>query len=484
MKAVRIDRRQVLRGSGGITLALPFLPSLYPRRADGAELVPGLKPCFAAMTTVHGAVLEQNMYPAASTLTQSTVHLPGHNIKSGPLQGTTLSPVLKSASLTPKLVAKLNVLRGFDFPYYIGHHNGGHLGNYVRSDQGPKNMAEFATIDQIMANSASFYPDLGRVKLRAMVTGRGGFGGAPSFTYANPQAKTGAVNNIQPSSDAAGMFRNLFSGATSTPVPVVSRKPIVDRVLQSYRDLAKGNRRISVDDKSRLDAHVSHLAELERRLKVSQPSSAQCGNLKAPGGDYQGMNDVIAFAFACGTSRVATISLPAGTYGNHSGNWHQDVAHNAGSNQPKLTECLQRSFDLVFVDLMKKLEALEVAPGVTALDLSLVQWTQEAGWNTHDAQDMAIVTAGSANGFFKTGLFVDYRSTKKMKMFGSYQQQMLGLMHRQWLATALQAMGVPPSEFEKNGKAGYGDPLMSADFLAAVPAQIHQNASQPVPIIT
>ncbi len=347
MKAVRIDRRQVLRGTGGITVALPFLPSLYPRRADGAELVPGLKPCFAAMTTVHGAVLEQNMYPATSTLTQSTVHLPGHTIKSGPLQGTTLSPVLKSASLTSKLVSKLNVLRGFDYPYYIGHHNGGHLGNFVRSDQGPKNMAAFATIDQIMANSPSFYPDL-----------------------------------------------------------------------------------------------------------------------------------------ACGTSRVATISLPAGTYGNHSGNWHQDVAHNAGSNQPKLTECLQRSFDLVFVDLMKKLEALEVAPGVTALDLSLVQWTQEAGWNTHDAQDMAIVTAGSAHGFFKTGLFVDYRSTKKMKMFGSYQQQMLGLMHRQWLATALQAMGVPPSEFEKNSKAGYGDPLMSADYVAAVPAPIHQNASQPVPVLT
>jgi len=484
MKAVRIDRRQVLRGAGGFTLALPFLPSLFPRRADGAELVAGRGPNFAAMTTVHGAVLPQGMYPGAGTLTQSTDFLPGHTIKHGPLQGTALSPVLTSSSLTPKLVSKMNVLRGFDFPYYIGHHNGGHLGNYVRSDQGPKNMASFATIDQFMANSQSFYKDLGGVRLRSMVTGRGGMGGAPSFAYANPQAQSGAVNNIPPSSDAGAMFKTLFSGSTASPTPVASRKPVVDRVLQNYRELAKGNRRISVDDRARLDAHVTHLAEMERRLSVSRPMSAQCGNLKAPGGDYQGMNDVIAFAFACGTSRVATISLPAAAFAVNAGNWHQGVAHQAGSNQPKLTQALQRSFDLVFVDLMKKLEALEVAPGVTALDLTLLQWTQEAGWITHEAQDMPIITAGSANGFFKTGMFVDYRSTRKMKMFGTPQQQNLGLMHRQWLATALQAMGVPPSEFEKNGKPGYGDPLMSGNFVAAVPAQIHQNASKPVPVIT
>ena len=59
----------------------------------------------------------------------------------------------------------MNVLCGLDVPFYIAHNTGLHLGNYARNDgNGGDGKAVQAfprpTIDQIMAWSPSFYPDL------------------------------------------------------------------------------------------------------------------------------------------------------------------------------------------------------------------------------------------------------------------------------------------------------------------------------------
>lgn len=499
MKTIEVTRRQVLRGAGGFTLVLPLLPSLYPR---GVRAQLATRPCFAAMMTAHGAVHPSDMYPTSAQ--PNTMNLySGHTIKWGPLQvdgSGRISNVLRAPNLTPALTAKLNVLRGFDYPFYIGHHSGGHLGNFVRSDQGPKNLEAFATIDQIMAWSPSFYRDANSFRQRSMVFGSNGFPGAVSFGYANPAAKTGAVNAISPEGNLVNLFQRLFGGSSgggSQSPTAPARTPIIDRVMQSYRSLRQSNRRLSADDRERLEAHVTFLTDLQRRLMASGGSGggatpAQCTNVMQPTltnamNGYPAYNSIIALAFACGVSRVATINLPSGTFTSvPHGPWHQDVAHNhrTAANQRALAEAAQKSFEYVFVDLMRKLDALEIAPGTTALDATLIQWTHESGYITHDAQDMPIVTAGKAGGFFKTGLWVDYRSGKKMRLFGSLQEQSLGLLHRQWLATALQAMGVPPSEFEKNGRPGYGDPYMDSGYTSNVPAQTHQNASQPVPVIT
>ena len=35
-----------------------------------------------------------------------------------------------------RVLGKMTVMRGFDIPFYIGHHTGGHLGNFARKDHG------------------------------------------------------------------------------------------------------------------------------------------------------------------------------------------------------------------------------------------------------------------------------------------------------------------------------------------------------------
>ena len=45
-------------------------------------------------------------------------------------------------------------------------------------------------------------------------------------------------------------------------------------------------------------------------------------------------------------------------------------------------------------------------------------------------------------------------------------------------------MGIPPADFEKNGKSGYGGPYWDAQYDKAVSPNVINRASDPIPIIT
>jgi hypothetical protein len=500
MKKFVVNRRQILRGAGGFTLGLPFLPSLIERQSQAADL--SRQPVFAAINSVHGGCKSENMYPSDALLSQSKELFPGHTAKFGDLAAGVsngqLSRVMKGAGLTPQLAAKLNVIRGIDYPYYSGHHSG-QLGNYAVNDQGPGGLKQNASIDQVMAWSPSFYKDTAGVKMRSIVTGRGGFQMGCSFAWANPMLGSGAVNRMNVEGSAKALFDKLVAGAPPASPSAPPRKTIVDRIAQNYKSLRQSNRRLSKDDKARLDAHITHLAELERQL-TAVPARVCGGNtlkgdtsgLSPAGGGgrqlYPLLNDVIVAAMACGTTRIATIGVPPESFHDFGGGYHQSIAHNSGADGPQQTvlSVHQGIFEFVFLDLAKKMEAVSLAPGRTLLDDAMVQWTQESGWETHNAREGCVMMAGSAAGFFKTGLYVDYRGTKRMKLFGTVEQHRLGLLHRQWLATGLAAMGIPKAEWEKFGKPGfgYGDPFMAPEYTTAQIKDVYEKASDPAPIIT
>jgi hypothetical protein len=53
----------------------------------------------------------------------------------------------------------------------------------------------------------------------------------------------------------------------------------------------------------------------------------------------------------------------------------------------------------------------------------------------------------------------------------------LGLLYSQILATVLQSMGVPPSEFERWGHKGYGVPFLSQQQGVPPYVKHYQNTS-------
>ena len=512
MKTIVIKRRQLLRGAGGFTLGLPFMASLCTPRGALAQAVPARRPRFVAFSTNHGGIDGPNMFPDQAQATSRLQLFPEHTIAHGRLtrrvEGTdaVLSPVLRApaALLSARLVGKMNVLRGLDIPFYIGHHTGGHLGNYARNDgngaEGRMVQAQpMPSIDQVLAWSPSYYRDLAGIKERSLIVGSGG---RLCWNYSNPAARSGAIQEVRGESSSQALFTRIFI-PPATP-GVAPRRPIVDRVMDSYRTLRNGNRRLSAADRQRLDDHLSRLSELERRLAVAERPPASCGSVTPPSEDasrYQNgytdpvsaqkraqlYNDVLVAAFTCGTSRVAVHGI-GDPFAGFVGDWHQDVAHRHTTvpAQQTLVQGLRLTFQSAILDLVSKLD-VEESPGVTYLDNSLVQWSQESGQATHVATSLPVITFGGAAGALKTGNYVDYRNQIPRASVKSDATipDFVGLTYNRWLGTVLQVLGLPRSEYERDGVPGYGVNFAAPEYSKGYGGpHVVASAGDKLPVIT
>jgi len=500
IRSAKRGRRQFLQGAGGFSLALPFLPSLMPRSAWGVE--PARLKHFVAMTTEHGAVKGTNMFPSTSALPNRTTLFPGHTAGWGPLaanangSNAVISSVLTAPNnrLTPRIIGKLNVILGLNIPFGIAHHTGGHLGNYARNDgNGDAGRAVQAfpmpTIDQVMAWSPSFYQSFGGIKERTMITGsRGGF----SYSWSNPQAKSGSVQEVTRTASARSLFDKIFVPNAATTPAQPPRVSIIDRVLTNYKNLRSGDRRLSASDKQRLDDHIARLNELDRKTAATAgPVSQSCGNQQKPAADgsgvakFQLMNDVFVAAFVCGSSRIGVMSI-ADVFAASADSWHQGTAHKwqDAAAQGRLVQHNNNVFAQIFLDLATKLDAVDMG-GHTLLDDTLIAWSQESGASTHDPVNMPVITAGAAAGAMKTGLLVDYRNTTPRAEYPYTRGEGLyvGLTWNRWLGTVLDLMGVPRSEFQTPSMKGYGHNYVENYFKNLhVPGSI-ESADQPLPFI-
>lgn len=477
-------RRLLLRGAAGFTLTIPFLPSVSENAAKAANDEPRR---FVAFGTDHGGIWQQSMCPSDSVLTDQQAYA-GHTVRRGDLPLSvangiaSISPVLSGDAgvLTPELAAKINLIRGLDVTFYLAHHRGGHLGNYAENDgngaDGPV-LEHRPTIDQVMAWSDNFYPDLTTTLERSLVIGANGM----SADYSSPSTRSGPVQNITPEQSSLVLFNKIFVPQED---PTEVRPPIVDRVLEDYNRLRQSNKRLSSEDRRRLDDHIDRVDELQRKLNVL----LSCGDIQEPtqsstdlyGSDFginpglqmqfwSLVNDVIVAAFACDTCRVVSARV-ADKFSTFAGDWHQDVAHQANSDpgqQQILADANQQFFEGVFLDLVAKLDAVEDGQGNTILDTTLVQWTQEAGVVTHDPIEMCVVTAGGAGDYFTTGQYVDYRNLDKPAHQGdgqsSFANTHIGLVYNQWLGNVAQSMGLDASEYESGAYGGYGEVMLSTE---------------------
>ncbi|WP_338866412.1 DUF1552 domain-containing protein [Myxococcus stipitatus] len=489
----RLDRRMFLRGAGGAALALPLLPSLLSPREAKAQS--GQRPkCFVHFRTPHGAIFGANMWPTDAALTQSLFYA-DHDVRRGDLAAPTnangdavISRVLtaRSSVLTPALLAKMNILRGLDYPMYMGHNFGAPLGYYDYDKQRPGTPR--ATIDQVMAHSPAFYPSVASVRKRSVaIAGSGTSSGTWGYNTPGVRSSGVASSSISGTESSLSLFDTLLAGASSpggTP-----RSPVVDKVLESYRRLRNGNGRLSSEDRVRLDQHIDAVAELQRRLETTTSAGCQVPprpttdnlSLRNSGtfaGDpaknveyFRLINEVLAVAMNCGVCRIATISIdeniqnltftPRAPQGE---DWHNNVVHPStvpGTNQDLVVQFNQVFFSQVFLDLVSRFERFSNGAGGTLLDDSLLAWGQENGNTPHFSFSLPVVTAGSAGGALKTGSYCDYRNiTRKVSGDSSTGAESnfiwSGLLHNQWLGTALQAMGIPKSEWSETDHPGYG----------------------------
>jgi Protein of unknown function (DUF1552) len=473
-----LSRRLVLTG-GGATVALPLFTSLLSSREARAQVAVAA-PNFVSYVNNHGGAWAASMFPSAPAQGTEVQTFAGQAMRRFPLVAqfgnsmARVSPILSAASskLTPLLLKKMFSIQGVDVPFYLAHNTGGALGNYAANDGNggegvvAQTQAKRRTVDQIMAWSPAFYPDLSGIRQRVLLTAN-----RVSYNYANPQTRTGAIQEIDSIDTPNRLFDSLFpSGGGPT-----QRKPIVDLVLESYKNL-RASARISAADKNRLDDHLQRLSEVQRRFGIQ----VSCGSVARPSnpsmsrslGDvmysaatalnptahtqyYQAINDVIVLALSCGVSRISVNHIKL-TLSDYAGDWHQEVAHQAeqpdGVKHAILAASYQRLFENVIVDLAAKLDAVDLVGG-TLLDRTLLAWTQECGNLTHSSTSVPVVGFGSAGGFLKTGFHHDYRDLSR-PFQNSGERGYPGLLWNQWLGTVLQAMRIPRNEWENKAVCG------------------------------
>lgn len=514
---IKVGRRHFLAGMGGFALAIPFLGSLEEKARAGA---PAVQPRYFYFGTDHGGCWDSNFFPQVMTTQSTTVPgVPGHTVSSGPLAVTVAgstatlggSKVLTASSskLTAGLVAKMNLLRGLDVPWYLSH-NTGLLGNFARNDNnGSDGKAVTAlggrpTIDQVMASSSSFYTQANMATTKATSLIVNGGTQPHSWALTTPANPTGGVTPVSNNLSSLALFQSVFGSSTAK-----ARKPVVDLVNANYKSLVQSSSRLSSADATRLSQHMQMLSTLETQLSAtiacvapptpsmdnsslgrygSAPNAAKWGQLYA---------DVIAAAFACNASRIGvfgfgdTSGFSPGFASSGDTDWHQECAHKWFLDQAQgwLVESYQGFFEQVFLYLASALDGMTDANGQTVLDNSLVVWGQECSMETHAQAGIQTVTFGGAAGAMNTGLYCDYRQNGQMtnrSQISPYNDAggasggassviadyvtYPGLLWDQWLATQLLAMGVPTTGWELwkdssgNAQHGYGTPYVGADL--------------------
>jgi hypothetical protein len=564
MPVHQMGRRHFLLGTGGAVLSIPFLQSLQPRTAQAQALDQRF---FVSFMTGHGGVWPEHMYPADNILTNSDSLYSDHAMRWGRLSASpsgsqvSLSPVLtsSSASMPQSLADKMMVIRGLDIPTYIGHSTAAPLGNYERRDQGPDTPDLYVpTVDQVLAAWSGFYSGADPYMMKSMHVGQG-------LSWIE---RSSGVQAMDPATSPHVLFQTVLSTTapyqppttqppttqppttqpptTQPPTtqppeqPGESRTHVLNRVVEHFNRLSQGSfgdaRRLSANDKARLNDHMDMVSDLARRFDgadqvvakagglpaVCDPQAANTGNTDSSGDMYspaygdlrqwhQDYNAVFAVAIACGASRLATVHV--GNTFHQSSNftvdweqWHQPIAHRASWTnerwaasadlpehpQDTLVTAKNNFYRDAFVDLLDRLDTIDAGDGSALLDQGLVMWTQEAGPYTHDNDSTPVITAGSMNGYFNTGHYFDLRNRDASPFSGNsdgnaalHAQRRPGILYNQWLSNILQSTGMSPSQFQRShqyGWAGYGHAKISSS--TEHPSRLVSDANAKIPKVT
>jgi hypothetical protein len=549
MKYDKVSRRHFLQGASGSLMALPILPSLLTSEAYAQAM--DTQRFFVLVGVGHGGTgYNKDWYPSAfidnlnsTAFTKSTLlpsggqngiaHIvrsaklsnlltadPGHdggNVDNGQQR---LSYILGSF-LNPYL-NKLNFLAGIDGGmHYYGHSYGVYGGSL-----GPKGAVDkfiWPTVDQFLANSSKFYVDRNAISV-------------PVLNMSRMSYIENGVRYPDTSGGIDGMYNALFSKYQTTTDPKIladrsRRSFLVDRVLEDFNRLIKGStglaRRISSEDKDRLEQHTQFLFEVQKKYQSLVNTCTDVVRPTAPGFDgfYQPyysdtrfnknsttpeadqlknwdiLTDLLAAAFACGATRIANLNGSTDFF-LYKGDYHQEIVHQHENTRfAQLTHNKNHRWQTqhIFGSIVRKLDAINAGSGQTLLDKGVVALMHEAGTSTHSHNNLGCVLAGSSNGFFKTGNFVDFRNHDNLGLLLPYKTadddlRRPGVPMQRLYANVVQSYGFTPAEYTRNGRKGFsGDqqeaPLYNGSVLnpqkhLPYPMEMINSFDDKLPIIT
>ncbi len=429
-----LSRRAVLRGLGGVAIALPLLEAM---RVKPARALEGTPKRLIIMYTPNGTIAK-NFWPTGGetdfTLSPILTPLAAHQQDLLILGGIDMLSSLSGPGDahqkgTGQCLTGTELLEG-DFPGDAGLSAG---------------WAGGISLDQEVANHVGKTTAYASLELGVAVQGAN-VGGRISYR--------GAGQPLPSENSPYAAYERLFGDAIADPLAVerraARRRSVLDAVADQHRSLRD---RLGADDREKLENHLLAIEEIRVRLEKSVIQfDGACQPLEQ--GDFidpelvsnmpiigRLQMDLIAMAMACDITRVATLMWtrsaathvysfvdPAIVEGHHS------IAHKGDEDAPKVTQNTKINtwYAEQLAYLIERLKAIPEGDG-TVFDNTVILWTNEqAKGNNHDRSDMPYVLAGSAGGYFKTGRYI-------------VQQQETG--HNKLLVSLLNAMDIDAEEF-------------------------------------
>jgi hypothetical protein len=472
-----VSRRRFLRGFGGVVLGLPFLEALAPRsaQAQAAEVTTRFAVFFACNgvdvdrwfpKTDFGALTEQSLIGTA-------------NEALDPFRSKLLFP--RGVHMAP---------RGFGRDPGGGDDHG--KGMAIKLTATPADdenwLATGPSVDLVIAAQINPGSQGTRTPPLNLMVGRpAAYRGLDFISYSEAGRAVQAINNPY---NAYAQFINLNNSSpdsgAATDKLARRRQSVLDLVQDQFSDL---ERRLSAEDKRKLDAHFSAIRSIEIQIGAAG-LSCNDGALDTQTRAYQGMAkqdiereinypaiadlqvDILAMALACGYTRVGTMQFDRGSGGptfrwdgmSHEYNHHK-LSHGKvkddcfGTSTDNGCDDVSGYEDMLFdIDrwhagklarLLGRLDSIVEGNGKTVLDNTVVMYTNElSNGRAHSFMDLPYILAGSANGFFKQGQYV--RLGRADNPGGDDQVA----PHNKLLNTLVNAMGIQSDWFGAPQSAG------------------------------
>jgi hypothetical protein len=435
----RIQRRAFLRGAGSVALALPFLESL-PERSAFAQSAP--KPVFGLfICTANGVVQQWQNEPEKFWPTQL-----------GPLTTASMQAFAadRCTGILAEHASRLLIVKGVKYPYNIsgcGHAQG--LVQCLTASQ-PTGANQNTTSSGVSADTA-IAQQLGVEPLTLYSGMKGGYIDEKlSFSAAGRvRAAEGNPWNVYQRLIQAAPTGGGTTGGGAAEQIVLRRKSVNDLVREELRALL-GRTDLSKADRERLDLHLQSVRDMENTmtgmglscspdgLDTQALQAMNTGNAFRQNGKIEDVAklqmELVAFAFSCNQTRVATLQVGDGTDGTRytiNGqtierfHWVSHRIQSDGSSGAAIPQALEwhTAIDRIRMQTFKHLLdkwAAYSTPNGPLLDNGFAMWTSHVAQGpSHGFNNLPIIIAGSAGGYLKQGQYIDAAGATNNKLLNT-----------------------------------------------------------------
>jgi hypothetical protein len=419
-----LGRRAFLTGAGSVAVGLPFLEGLPSRSAWAADAAP----VFTFFVVAQNGVVAKNFFPPSTGALTSA--------------GLAGAGDVATAVLAPH-AANLLFVKGINYPK--GVQSCGHAEGNVQTLTG---LAPGSTGNT--AHSAGPSADTLIAKALDAPDPLALYSGAKGFIAERISFKAGGAGQVRSADVNPYLLYSRVVGLAGSAPTMPGETPAVNPVAEqlanrrkSVNDLVRGELNslknlsvLSAADKQRLEQHFQAIRDIEVKMDGMAPAGVSCSQDGLPVEKYEAFKtgfafkgaqmeeyvklhlQIMAVAFGCNYSRVATLQWGDGTDGTM-----YDVASNAGlgwtfhqlshriksdsqSGNDPTAEKAHHEIDVRRMEsLLVGLDAFK-AHGLQ--DQAQIVWTNTiADGPSHSTRGVPMIIWGSGGGYLKQGTFID-----------------------------------------------------------------------------